>query len=78
MVAFPPPLHSTSTTLSLLNFDAPHLLTPQLLHQQVVGGDGSSLLLDDLWRVRISGSAGLEIWWENVLSGPHIRLLYFN
>ena len=66
-------IHSTSTTLSLLNFDAPHLLTPRLLHQQaaVGDGDGSSPLLDDLWRVRISGSAGLEIWWENVLSGPH-------
>ena len=47
---------------------------PRLLHQLVVGGDDSSLLLDDLWRVRISG-AGLEIWWENVLSCPHIYLL---
>ena len=74
----PPPLHGTSTTQSLLNFVAPHLLRPQFLHQLAAGGDSSSILLDDLWRVRISGSAGLEIWWENVLSGPHIRLLYFN
>ena len=69
-----PDLSLQTALVCALDFISQHSLCqgPQLLHQLAVGGDGSSPLLDDLWRVRISGSAGLEIWWENVLSGLHI------